>query len=208
MEEFFKNYEYTIAALGVAATLIASIVALLVAYRKPKPCIEARLQIKTHGDYFGGKRTVDFYFVTISILNTGSQVVEIHEDSFKDNEDIVYPLDVTPTDYTGVPHPAEDIVYKYYGEKGETKVYYPLSEFMKKYPVCIHPRRSENFYIWSIDSYFQIIEKGEIPDYSNIRIVLDITHSFGIKGSNKFNKELKGLIGKLQKERDNKKIKK
>ncbi len=204
MEEFFRNYQYTLSALGVLGTFAAVVVALVIAYKEPKPSVEATLQIKCHGDYFGGSSTQDFYFIIASVLNTGSHILEIHEHSFRSNEDIKYPLDAIQIDYTDTPQSYEEIAYYYYNEKGETKCYSPLTEKMKNYPVCIQPRRSERFYLWVVNNDGTIYEN---PDLSNLNLILDNKYFFKIKNSRQFQQELKELTTKLKKEFEGRKIK-
>lgn len=212
MEEFFKDNQFTFAAISTIGTMLAVIISLIavgvsiyLASRKNKPKIKAVLSIIRHGDYFGGNETIDYEFIICKIKNIGSCVVEIDEDSFKICGKTIDPIDMIYQDYTTIDRPYDDFNYEYYGSNNEPEVYNPLAKKLKQYPFCIKSGDSAILYILGkygskIDDkkFFKQSEEKEIniKDTFSFNVVINDNFNFKARIDDNLKHRIKKIIKK------------
>ncbi len=140
LEEFCKNHQHTIAALGALSTLTAVVVSLMLAWRAGRV---TRTRLKANVDTsFVAHSTIDPKnpprYLTVSITNTGLGALRVPFSFFRWKVPfsrsfwLVNPLDG-------------------YGKDNLIP--------QKRYPVEIQPRASETFYVSDLQTFIEMSEK-------------------------------------------------
>jgi hypothetical protein len=183
LEEFLKDHQYTIAALGVVGTFTAVVVALvssLAAIRTSRTRISARASINVihHQSLIGKERPK---YLVISIRNLGTMPVHIPMGFFHWKVPFRRGLwEVLPLDYAA------------------------LDEWVaqRKYPVEIKPRGSDTFFLSDFATFEEYAKKDLVGKsiwsracsrFLSALVFTDEGRTFRVKFDSSLRKHLAGL---------------
>ncbi len=142
VEEFCRDHQHTIAALGALGTLIAVVVSLVLAWRAGRA---TRTRLKANVDTsFIAHSTIDPKnpprYLTVSITNIGIGSLRVPFSFFR------WKVPLSRSFWTVNPLDG-------YGQDRDSLI--P----QKHYPVEIQPRASETFYVSDLQTFIQTIER-------------------------------------------------
>jgi hypothetical protein len=147
LNDITKQYQYLFSAIGSLATVFAVYLAL----RKPKPKIQVEFIFDTKNKLTDSNQQFEAHIICAEIINLDSMPIEVQLNSFRDQDkQILCPIDYI--DESGYPHPAEDLVRDYYIDRISYS-WNPLENEMKKYPFLIKAGESKKFYLFAENEF-------------------------------------------------------